>query len=88
MSWAIGSGYDESLSIDRIDGDGGYDPENCRWSNKKDQANNRRSSRNVEIGGVSRTVAEWAELSGVKYSTLHYRVSAGKNGADLLAPTK
>lgn len=82
--WAMENGYTEDLSIDRIDVNGNYSPENCRWANNKLQCNNKRNNIVVEINGVSKTIAQWAEESGNKYRTVHARFNRGWTGADLI----
>ena len=71
--WAILNGYEECLTIDRIDTKGNYCPENCRWSDITTQANN--TTRNHYIEG--KTVAQYAEENNLNYRTLHNRVARG-----------
>lgn len=75
--WAIQNGYDESLSIDRIDVNGDYCPENCRWTTNKIQMNNRRSNRYITIDGVTKTMKEWSEIYGIRYQTVQKRIGKG-----------
>lgn len=74
-NWAIDSGFDDSAergecTLDRIDVNGDYCPENCRWVSMKIQSANRRNSLYLELNGVRKSLIEWAEDTGIKYQTL------------------
>lgn len=71
--WALENGYEDNLTIDRIDNNGNYCPENCRWATYKEQSLNTSANRFVEIDGESRTVEQWCCLLGVVTPSTVYR---------------
>lgn len=75
--WALKNGYDESLTIDRIDNDGGYSPDNCRWATRLEQNRNRRSRKTIAYNGESLSVVEWAEIVGINPRTIYERLRQG-----------
>lgn len=72
--WAYKNGYEDGLTIDRIDVDRNYEPENCRFVDMKTQCNNRSNSRLITFNGETHTIAEWSEITGIKYHTLYMRI--------------
>jgi len=82
-------GIPKGLSIDRIDVNGDYEPDNVRVVDMVTQQRNRRDNRVVEIMGVSKCIAEWAEIHGIKQSTIHSRIRRGMKPIDaILAPVE
>lgn len=59
QSWALNNGYSNELTIDRVDVNGNYCPENCKWSTVTQQNNNKRNNRYLTINGRIQTLSEW-----------------------------
>lgn len=72
--WAISHGYNDNLTIDRINVKGSYEPSNCRWVDQKKQQNNRNNNHFLTYKGETHTISEWAEITGINYFTLKTRV--------------
>lgn len=77
FDWSMANGYDDNLTIDRIDMDGDYSPENCRWADKYQQANNRSNNHLLTYKGETKTMMEWSRSLGINYTTLRRRIRAG-----------
>ena len=75
--WSMKNGYDPDLTIERVDNDKGYYPENCRWATRLEQANNKRSCKCITYNDETRTIAEWSRIFNVNYSAFMSRVKRG-----------
>lgn len=74
VKWAIANGYEEGLSVDRIDNDKGYTPENCHFADAKVQSRNRRSNLKYYYKGKTLCLSEWAEKLNISYPMLWQRI--------------
>ena len=86
--WALANGYQENLTIDRIDVNGNYCPENCRWVSMKVQMNNTRANRRITLNGETKPMAEWSESTGLSYETIRNRTIKGKPADEVLQMPK
>lgn len=75
--WSMANGYKENLTIDRIDGNKGYSPENCRWVDQEEQQNNRSNNHLITYKGETKTLAQWAKELNIKESTIRSRIRYG-----------
>lgn len=82
--WALENGYSENLTLDRKDNDGNYCPENCHWTTKRVQNNNRTMNHHLVLNGVSKTIGEWSSELGIPWSTIYTRLSKGRSVEEAL----
>lgn len=72
--WSMANGYDDSLTIDRIDVNGNYEPNNCRWATKAEQAVNTRVNRYLTYNGETHTISEWSRILGMSSGVIGWRM--------------
>lgn len=77
MQWSYENGYSEGLTIDRIDNDGDYSPDNCRWVTMKVQRNNASTNKNLTFNGKTMNVTQWADELEVSRQALYSRLKKG-----------
>lgn len=76
-NWAINNGYEEDLTIDRINTHGNYEPDNCRWITQKEQCNNTRSNKLIEFNGKIQTQQQWTEELNFTNDLIYARLKRG-----------
>lgn len=82
-NWVNNSAYFIGATIDRIDNDGDYCPDNCRWATVFEQDKNRRNSILIEWNGETHNITEWSRITGINRSTLNNRYFRGDRGERL-----
>lgn len=87
--WAFENGYTDNLTIDRIDPNGNYCPENCKWATMQEQQNNKRNNHYISLNSETHTISEWSEMLGINKTTLKERLAHGwSDEATIMTPVR
>lgn len=86
--WAITAGYKEGLTLDRINSNGNYEPNNCRWITNAEQQNNKRNTIHVLYNDRLITLTELSIITNIKRETLEMRYIRGDRGERLIRPVR
>lgn len=76
-NWAMDNGYEETLTIERINVNGNYEPSNCKWIPACEQAKNRTTNIFIKYNGETKILSEWCKDLGLSYKKIHLRLSYG-----------
>lgn len=88
-NWAMNNGYLEGLELDRVDNDGNYCPENCRWTTHREQCRNRSTNIWIEYNGKKLSPREWSKITGIPDATIRARLQCGWTSEEaILVPYK
>lgn len=79
IDWAYSNGYSDDLTLDRIDVNKGYSPDNCRWITNKEQQSNRRDNHLITYNGRTQTISQWAEELGMSSKSFEKRIRVWKD---------
>ena len=71
FDWSLSNGWKDNLEIDRIDNDGNYEPSNCRYVTRKENCNNRSTTRKITINNISLSISKWCNIIGVSPNKLY-----------------
>lgn len=83
-NWSMEHGYEENLSIDRIDTNGNYCPENCRWVTCSTQNRNKRNNVHITINGKTKVLKDWCNIYHISIQTVFARVKRGMSYIEAL----
>jgi hypothetical protein len=83
-NWAHKNGYKKGLSLDRIDNDGPYSPDNCRWATREEQMNNTRHNKFITFEGKTLGVIQWGKDLGINPKVLRHRMERGWTDEEII----
>lgn len=75
--WALNNGFNENLTLDRINVNGDYTPNNCRWATWIQQQRNKRNNHYITYNGITKCLSEWTEELGLDYHRTKQRLNMG-----------
>ena len=83
-NWAMANGYEDNLTIERIDVNGNYDPSNCKWITNVEQSRNKRSTVYFTYNGETKIVSDWIKELGIPKTTFRRRIQQNRPIEEIL----